>query len=495
MEKNMKTLQKRVDERLLKKLPSLTIYEIIVLLLALGLYLYWASRITFDYTITSAPDERMRFLLPEFIFNHNRLPSGYDPEVIYRMGNWSYAFYPQWIGPIFSAFFMQMASLIRSGPFVLVFAARLTSVLAGVTTVFFVNRTLRVLTKDKTISLLGMALVAFWPQFAFLSSYVNNDIIAVAGVSIMCYALAVSLREKWTIKSSFTLGIGMAVCLLSYLNSAGFVLAFGLYFLVSNIIDIKKKQTDKKAFRQCFITVFLVVAILWFPFLVRNGVLYEGDVLGMSSFNAVMVEWEQNESMAWAETNAWYWSFYHDIPWDENTVFRWIEEWTHFQYRGGYLSAGNPYGGTLFELLGERTWVRNTVQSFITTIYFAYTRHFPRVVYFPYLLLMATPLLGLLEIKKLKTKEICFLVSCIFGSIITISLFLYYNLTTDMQSQGRYLMTILPPLMIGAALGIGTLFEKTIKAEGLKKGLVYSGVVIQMGMALMVLREFMRLFL
>ena len=480
-----------IKKNILERLPKLTVPEAMVLFLALGFYLFWASRITFDYTIISAPDERLRFMLPDFIFRYNRLPTGYDPEAIYRMGNWSYAFYPQWLGPILSAFFMNVASLIRSGPFVLVFAARLTSVLAGVTTVFFVNRTLRILTKNEKISLLGMALVAFWPQFAFLSSYVNNDIIPVAGISIMCYAVAVSLQDKWTLKSSLTLGIGKVICLLSYLNSAGFVLAFGLYFLVSNAIDIRKKQIEWKEFRKCFMAVFLVVAILWFPFLIRNAVLYEGDILGIASFNRAMVEWEQNESMAWAYENARIWSYFHDEPWDEGTVLRWVETWTHFQYRDGYLTAGNPYEGTLFDLLRNRLWVETTVKSFITTIFFAYTRSLPRYIYVPYLLLMLTPLLGLLRIGRLKAKEMTFFATCIFGAGVTVGIFLYYNLYTDMQSQGRYLITILVPLVIGATLGMNVFLEKL--PEGLKKLIVYSGVIGSAGMLLIILRAFMRL--
>jgi hypothetical protein len=483
-----------LKERLLKILPQLTVFEIIILLLALGLYLYWASLITFDYAATNAPDERLRFTLPDYIFRYNRLPSGYDPEVIDRLGNFSYAFYPQWIGPIFSAFFMHLASLIRQGSFVLIFAARMTSVLAGVTTVFFVNRTLRILTKDKIISLIGMTLIAFWPQFAFLSSYINNDIITVAGVSIMLYAVARSLEDRWTIKVSVILGLGMATCLLSYLNSAGFVLAFGLYFLISNAIDIGEKQTDMKAFRRCYLAVFLVVAILWFPFLARNALLYEGDLLGMNSFSAARIEWEQNESMAWVTENARNWSEYHGIPWDDNIIFEWASIWTHLQYMGGYFSGANPFKGNVIELLQDREWLRITVQSFITTIYFALARHFPRHIYAPYLLLMVMPVFGLLRVKELKIKEKWFLKACIFGAIITVILFLFYNLHRDMQSQGRYVIALLPPLLIGASLGIDSFLKRCTKFPvEINKILGYAGIIAYIGLSFRIFWDFIGL--
>jgi len=161
------------------------------------------------------------------------------------------------------------------------------------------------------------------------------------------------------------------------------------------------------------------------------------------------------------------------------------------EYRGGYVAAGHPFEGTLVELFQHDFWLRATVQSFIVTIYFAVINHFPRYFYIPYLLVILSPLLGLLGIKKVKVKEMSFLVACMLGIAITIGLFLYYNLSRDMQSQGRYIITVLVPLIIGASLGVHTLLEKF--PENLKRIVVYSGVIGCTGMMLIVLRDFMRL--
>jgi hypothetical protein len=339
-----------------------------------------------------------------------------------------------------------------------------------------------------------MALIAFWPQFAFLSSYINNDIITVAGVSVMLYAVARSLEERWTIKVSVILGLGMATCLLSYLNSAGFVLAFGLYFLISNAIDIGKRHMDMKSFRQCYLAVFLVVAILWFPFLARNALLYDGDLLGMNTFSAARIEWEQNESMAWVTENARNWSDYNDIPWDEGLVFYWASIWTHLQYKGGYFSGANPFEGNVIELFRYGEWFRITVQSFITTIYFALARHFPRHIYAPYLLLMVMPVFGLIRIKELKIKEKYLVISCVLGTVITVSLFLFYNLYRDMQSQGRYVIALLPPLLIGASLGIDTFLKKLTKFPNkINKILIYTGIIAYIGLSLRIFWDFVEL--
>ena len=452
--------KKKIKEVIWSKIPKFTVLEMIVLLLALGLYLYWATLTTFEGPRVGN-DERLRLLLPNFIYTYGRLPTGFDPEAIYDYGGWSYAFYPQFLGPILSAFFMHLASLIRTGPFVMVFAARMTSVLAGITTVFFVNRTLRVLTNNNVkISLLGMSLAAFWPQLGFLSSYTNNDIIAVAGVAIMCYAVAVSIRDTWTVKSSVTLAIGMAVCLLSYLNSAGFVLAFGIYFLVSNFIDIKKLQIDWKRFWKRFAIVFAIVALLWFPFLIRNAVLYDGDILGIRSFQEAKTEWEQNEGINWAYGRARAWSEEHDIPWHDGLVFEWVTHFTHFGYRGDYIEAGYPFQGNLIELFQVHRWRQVTTRSFVTTLYFAYTAYFSRWLYVIYGILMATVLIGILRIKQLNLKQRWFVGACLLGAAITIGLWLYYNLYIDDQPQGRYFFTIVPPLVTGMALGIHTAIQR-----------------------------------
>lgn len=57
-------------------------------------YLIWAAGLKFN----GNPDELMRYLVPKYIYNHGNLPTGYDKEAVYQLGNWSYAFYPQMLG-------------------------------------------------------------------------------------------------------------------------------------------------------------------------------------------------------------------------------------------------------------------------------------------------------------------------------------------------------------------------------------------------------------
>ena len=127
------------------------------------------------------PDEKMRFLLPKYIYMHNQLPNGYDRGAMLNYGNWSYAFYPQWLGSLFSALFMKLFALFSTRVRVLLLGARLSSVLFGMLTIFFVFLSLRKLCMSKRKALTGAVLTGLLPQFTYLACYVNNDIIACSG--------------------------------------------------------------------------------------------------------------------------------------------------------------------------------------------------------------------------------------------------------------------------------------------------------------------------
>lgn len=78
-------------------------------------YIWIATRIEISGFYTSAPDEKMRSLVPLAIAHGNIFPSGYDPEVIPEAGNWSYAFYPQMAAAYLSAGFMAISNALGLG--------------------------------------------------------------------------------------------------------------------------------------------------------------------------------------------------------------------------------------------------------------------------------------------------------------------------------------------------------------------------------------------
>lgn len=373
-------------------------------------YTYWAVKLQFNVN----PDELMRYLLPKYIYKHNSLPSGYTKEVIYHLGNWSYAFYPQWLGSILSAVFMKLVAIFSTSSQALLVGARLTSVLFGVIASIFVGLSLKILTNDKLVVAAGMSLIGLLPQFTYLSSYVNNDIIAVAGVAIIFYASLLASKTSWNIKNSILLAIGMIICLLGYMNSYGFVLVGGCYFLFSMVGQVRQETLSNRKASLLFAIIACLVIVCVLPFLIRNYLLYNGDFLGMATFKKEYQSWLAN---------------------------------------GGQMLQ-HPYA-SFSNLLFDSAFWEKTWHSFVG-LFGYFTVELKPIYYTYYLLIFFGSGIGLLINKKTNTKflEPILKWSMIIGSVITFLLFLYYTLMIDSQPQGRYIMSIVPLLMIGVTLGL-----------------------------------------
>ena len=183
------------------------------------LFFFLSMKKEFNY----APDELMRYQIPEYIFRHNALPNGNMEELRNEIWGFSYAYYPFFLGPLLSAGFMKIVSVFTVDPFALVVAARFTSVLSGVAVTYFAIKIAKELF-DKNTKWIFITFTTLIPQFIFLTTYVNNDVIAVAGSAMIVYAWILGIRERWEWKSCVLLAVGIGVCALSYYNSYGILL-------------------------------------------------------------------------------------------------------------------------------------------------------------------------------------------------------------------------------------------------------------------------------
>ncbi|MDH6364369.1 hypothetical protein M2139_001326 [Enterococcus sp. PF1-24] len=428
--------EKNLTNELKQKQLVLTI-QIIFVLMICSCFAIWAWELPYN----QAPDEMMRYQIPTYIFNHSSLPTGYDQEAIYILGNWSYAFYPQMLGAIISAFFMQVMNLFRSTPEALLWAARLTSVLFGGITVFFTGKSIYKLSNNLGLSLLGMGLLGFLPQFTFLSCYVNNDVIAAAGASMIVYTMIATCFEPWRYRHSIYLSLGFIICALGYLNSYSFILVGGIFFLLINFFNIKHQVTDKKVFYKNFALIFCLSALAIFPFLIRNYLLYK-DFFGMQVFH--------EEYMKWVAENG--------------------------------TTLQKPYElGNLLAMLTDPHFKSFTLQSFIG--FFGYMSIRLDIKYYQiYYCLFGTGILAFVvqSIQKhfqqetpnlvIQRKRIAFIL-IMLGCLITFGLHWYYCLKIDYQPQGRYIMAIVAPFIIMITFG----FEKIINffIQPTKKSYIY----------------------
>ena len=367
--------------------------------------------------IKDAPDEAMRDLLSNFIYKHGALPVGNELEIVHPIWGFSYAFYP-YITSISSAFFMRLVSLFTTDPSALLAAARFTSVLLGMGTVYFIFRIGEFLFKKRESTLLFAALCAFLPQFIFLCSYQNNDCLAVFSSSLILFFWLRGLKDGWNRKNCLGLGVGCGICALSYYNAYAWILcSIPVYFSGAWKQKIRKRELLKKCI---FILGIAVLIAGWF--FIRNAVLHKGDFLGMDSTSSL------------AETYA-------------------MDEFKP-SLRETPSRLGLSFGETFFSV-GDgdfQNWIPKTVCSFIGA--FSHLNLFMALpLYGIYLLIyLVGLLLFFIYIFKNRRKhsaenKILFFnfLLCIF---LPLGMSMYNSYYSDFQPQGRYLMPSLIPVMI-----------------------------------------------
>jgi hypothetical protein len=415
----------------------------IVLIIFIGVSLFLAFHLSINN-----PDEMMRYMLPQYLYKHHSLPVGTQREVIANGANWSYAYYPQWLGPFVSTIFMTIIGLFNDSGQVMLFAARLTSVLAGTLSLFLIRRIVAYITNNEIISVLVMAMVAFLPQFTYLSSYVNNDIISVLGVAIIVYAMVRSLDDFWSVKNVVLLAIGVITTALSYMNAYGWILAAAMFYLTSAIYLVKQgKWSWKSAIKTSCILVG-VICIVVLPFFIRNYIIYH-DFTGMSAFHKAYMK---------------------------------------------YIVAGGkplqiPYNGSFFNLITDKnfyTWMQmSTIGRFgYLTVNMAPRWYLPftYLFFFGVILYIIHVLKAHGNVHLMKREAVSLYLSNILsgalllGSVITIGLHLYYCLVIDFQPQGRYIVTLLIPVAIIMAAGYNELFKRL--SEKVQNSAVLVGVVL-----------------
>lgn len=374
-----------------------------------------------------APDEPMRYDIPKYIFEHHALPNGNMESLRNEIWGFSYAYYPFFLGPLLSAGFMKLVSIFTMNSFALLVAARFTSVLSGVLVAYFVIKIANMLFGKHTKWIL-IAVTTLMPQFIFLSTYVNNDIIAVAGSAMILYAWLLGMNEKWNLRSCTLLAVGIGVCALSYYNSYGWILCSIFIFFASELWQRRKKLSDKELWKWGIYISIVVLVIISF-FFIRNAVLYHGDFLGMSSLT------ESSEMFAREDIKP------SNRPTPQNLGMGFGEMLRTTRYIG-------------------INWGEATFESFIAV--FSYMTIFaPDWIYNVYKFVLALGVLGVLLsfLKKVRKKEaesgtVILGINLLICLLIPIGLSMYYSYATDYQPQGRYCYPMLLALTCFISKGL-----------------------------------------
>ena len=415
-----------LNQRLRKiKLYGLAWYEILFCIVCFSFYFLWAIKKPFNY----APDEYMRYDVSLFMFNNNRLPVG--QETINSIWGFSYAHMPNLLLHVLNYVFMKLASLFTSNEFYILLSARMVSVLAATGIIYFIIKTSKIFF-DSPARWIMISLIAFIPQFAFLASYINNDILALLGVAIIMYSWALCTTKGLDFKICSTMAIGIGICAVTYYNSYAWILCSAVVFLVA--FFIKERCNDYRLLFKYIFFMFCIVLLITGYFFVRHLIVY-GDLLGF-------------------KTSRMYGNL----------------------YGLDYLKPANgvtvaKQGISLFQMLfGEMGWLRGTYHSFIGV--FGYMQFpLPNRIYLFYKMFFAVAIIGLLciAVEKICHKSlfkdkfmISIIVSFIVCIIVTVALSIYNSYTVDFQAQGRYCYPALPAIAYFVAKGFEFFTKKLL---------------------------------
>lgn len=420
---------------------SLNRAEWVYLSLCFLFYFVWACLKPLNF----APDEYMRYDVTAFLYENNRLPAGM--ETISQIWGFSYAHTPTMLCHLLAYIPMKLVGMYTKDAFALLVAARLVSVLCGVGTVLMTIKVAKRLF-GKPVYWVVPIFVSMLPQFIFLSSYVNNDIVAVFGTSLILYAWVDGIRDKWGIRNAVILSMGISVCGLAYYNSWGWILCSMIFFGVTYIWQNPKNYKGLlKLGGLISIIVLLCISYLF----IRHLVLY-GDLLGFD----VTRSYGELYALDSCKPSA-------------------------------RLILQQEGESVLYMLLG-RHWLEQTLNSFIGS--FGYGEiTLNEAVYVLYKGLFAVAALGavislFVGLQKKDKLQLLLTVSLILCIVIPVGLSMYYSYTSDFQPQGRYCYSAL----LGIALFLGVTMEslwKKIKEEKYRYLFIggYGGVMTATTMA------------
>lgn len=399
----------------------------ILFILVFFIFLFlWAYRQPFN----SSPDERMRYVMPKYIYDNGTLPRADDPTIVDEKYGHSYAGRPM-LSYFISVFFMKICSFFYTSDFALLMAARMGSIACGIGFVIFIMKIADELFSTQSTRWLFIILTCLWPQGAFMFTYVNCDALALFSVAIIIYYWICGAKNNWNISSCVGLGIGLAMGIQSYYNMYGYVLCSAILFILYHILA----NHSEKKYREMFSKGFLIAGIVFVLagwFFIRNAVLYDGDFLG----NKITLEMGNT------------YGAYGARPMDQSA---------------NSLARLKTFDGII-------RWILLTCRSFIGC--FGYMS-IP-LKWWMYVIYCIEILIGLLGIivlmKKIKNGVYTskfgnfidfagssILTGCIIASCtLTLLLHIYYN-TLDYQPQGRYLLPALIPFTFLLTIGTDVL--------------------------------------
>lgn len=412
-----------VDNRSIKidafvRLCTLVFFFILYLFLALNLPTH------------EAPDEIMRLMVPSYIVKHGCLPLGSDPEIINSIWGTSYGF-SAYGSSLFAVPFMVVAKAIFGLPEAVLMAARLANVILAVSTLFVCFLIGDALSLTKCTSLLYVVFIGLLPQFSFIASYFNSDMLEFLSTALVVYCLIKGVQNCWDNRRCIALGTSLGVLALSNYYAYGGIVASVVCYYCS-VYKMKSSgygDTRLSLFVVKPLLVFLSAWLIAGWFFIRNFVLYDGDLFGMATSS------QTSELLA-------------------STGFKPSERVTP-----------KSLGLSPLEMLSAEyngvNWIESTVHSSIGILGYMRYPLGDKTYFYYYAILVIGFMAGGASILKKSGKMRGVVLSTTSIFLLTpVVLSVYYSWSSDFQAQGRYIMAPVALSMLIVAIGWSQIAEQ-----------------------------------
>lgn len=394
---------------------------LLLLVIMLGGVIYLSLAMNLPTSL--APDESMRNDIAYWIFENHSLPVGDEAELLNNSYGFSYATFPL-LPPILSAIVMWGASLFTKNPNLIWTACRIPSVLATMGSIFFCYQIGQLLTGKKSTGFFMALMIGFWPQVVFVSGYYNCDALSLFSDCFILYCLLNGRQNHWNTKSCLLLSVAFSVNILTYYNAYGWCLMGAAFCVWSCIQD---DTIDKKArfILKRTLLIFCVVGLLSGWFFIRNAYLHNGDFIGMQTMR----------NYALAQKNA-------GVPIHENT-------------------PPITQGMTLSEMLNDGNWIPSTTNTFFAgfggmNIFLSTSLY----SFYKIFVVVGLILFAFMVVFQKSMRDVSLHFSLGAVCVITVMLSVWYSYSSDYQPQGRYILPILPALLVFITLGYNYLCDK-----------------------------------
>ncbi len=430
--------------------------ERLVLFLYLAGFLVVASTIALMQPLADTlpllinpPDEHARFQVPWYIYQHGRIPTGFEEELRIPSYGFSYGLYN--VFPyIVQGYVMRLAGLFTDSMLVLLYVARFVNVLSGLLMAVVVYLLSKKLFVDRRFGWAFCFGVTFLPENLFMHTYVNTDSMCLLAVAMMIYGLVCGYRQGFARANCVWMCGGIILCALSYYNAYGYILSCILLFLA---YFLKKQngtwQYDLKTMlkKGAVISAVVLLGISWW--FIRSYILFDGDFLGLATREKMAIEY------ASPEVNP------------ANMVT--------------YQSRGI----SILEMMRETDFLEGAFYTFVaafgsmTIVGDIWTYRLYKVFFALGLLgCVLVPLVRRRATDRMGWKKVFFHLNMIFCMIMPMILLIRYAYAMDFQNQGRYLLPALIPLMYYMIRGCESLVSFQRIPRGLQNLLVAFVIIL-----------------